>query len=74
MVDSKRTNRNPYGLKQLSCTRHPARASLQPRMVTNTNTNILQENLQRLDDLNEVMKQMAELERIPVSEACRSYE
>lgn len=38
-----------------------------------SNVNILQENLQRLEDLNEVMKLMSELERIPVSEACSTY-
>lgn len=38
------------------------------RMVSNVN--VLQENLQRLEDLNKVMKLMSELERIPVSEAC----
>lgn len=36
-----------------------------------TNVNILQENLQRLDDLNSVLQMMAEIDRIPVSQACK---
>ena len=37
------------------------------------NISILQENLQRLEDLNAVMQLMSELDRIPVSQACQEY-
>ncbi|PJF19634.1 hypothetical protein PSACC_00556 [Paramicrosporidium saccamoebae] len=37
------------------------------------NVSIMQENLQRLEDLNAVMERMANIDRIPVSEACKSY-
>jgi len=31
---------------------------------------VLQENLERIQDLNAVMRQMAQLDRCPVSESC----
>jgi hypothetical protein len=37
------------------------------------NVSIMQENLQRLEDLNAVMERMTSIDRIPVSEACKSY-
>ena len=65
IVDSELTNhRCPPSLNSADCRQTPT-------MVANIN--ILQENLQRLEDLNAVMKHMAELERIPVSQACESY-
>lgn len=35
------------------------------------NINILQENLQRLEDLNAVMELMSQIDRVPVSKACQ---
>lgn len=36
------------------------------------NINVLKENLQKLEELNTVMRHMTKLQRITVSEACRA--
>lgn len=40
--------------------------------VGKANINVLQENLEKLEQFNMVMKNMATLKRVPVSMACRS--